>query len=125
MAIEETKMICLGCPVGCSLLVTHDGDNIIKVEGNKCNIGVQFATSEIRDPRRMVATTVKVKNGIHPLVPVYTAKPFPKPLIMELMKELRKIELVAPVKMDDVVLANALGTGIDIIASRDLPEAKT
>jgi len=124
MAIEETKMICLGCPVGCSLLVTHEGSTVIKVEGNQCNIGVQFAKSEVEDPRRMVATTVKVKGGIYPLVPVYTAKPFPKPLIMELMKELRKIELIAPVKMDQVVLANALGTGVDIIASCDLSKSE-
>ncbi len=123
MATEETKMICLGCPVGCSLTVTHNKDTIIKVEGTQCNIGIEFATSEIRDPRRMIATTVRVKGGIHPLVPVYTASPFPKPLIMKLMEELRKIELETPVKIDQVVLKNALGTGIDVIASRDLPLA--
>jgi CxxC motif-containing protein len=123
MAIEKTNMICLGCPVGCSLTVTYEGKNIIKVEGNQCNIGIKFATSEIKDPRRMIATTVRVKGGIHPLVPVYTASPFPKPLIMELMKKLRKIELEAPVKMDQIVLKNALGTNVDIIASRDILRA--
>jgi CxxC motif-containing protein len=123
MAIEETKIICLGCPVGCTLIVTHDGKNIMHIAVNKCDIGIKFATTEITDPRRIVATTVKVKGGIHPLLAVYTASPFPKPLIMELMKELRKIELEAPVKMDQVVVKNALGTGVDIIASRDLPSA--
>lgn len=121
MAIEKVKMICLGCPMGCGLTVTHDGLNVIKVEGNQCAVGVKFATGEIQDPRRMVASTVRVKNGIHPLVPVYTASPFPKPLIMKLMEKLREVEVQAPVHMDQVVLKDALGTGINIIASRELP----
>jgi CxxC motif-containing protein len=125
MAIEKVKMICLGCPVGCELTVTHDVPNVIKVEGNQCAIGVKFATSEIQDPRRMIATTVRVKNGVHPLVPVYTASPFPKPLIMKLMEKLREIEVEAPVHMDQVILKDALGTGIDIIASRDLPSVSS
>lgn len=123
MAIEKVKMICLGCPVGCELTVTHDGSNVIKVEGNQCAIGVKFATGEIQDPRRMVASTVRVKNGIHPLVPVYTSSPFPKPLIMKLMEKLREVEVEAPVHMDQVILKNVLGTGVDIIASRDLPSS--
>jgi CxxC motif-containing protein len=71
----------------------------------------------------MVATTVKVKGGLHPLVPVYTEAPFPKPKIFDLLKEIRKVEIDAPVEMEQVVLENPLGEGIDIVASRDMPEA--
>jgi CxxC motif-containing protein len=58
---------------------------------------------------------------LHPLVPVYTRKAFPKPLIPQLAKRLREIEVPAPVTINQVVLEDALGTGIDIIASRDMP----
>jgi CxxC motif-containing protein len=84
-----------------------------------------FAVTELTDPRRMFATSVKVKGGIHPLAPVYTEKPVPKSLIFDIVKELRKIELEAPVRIGQVVLEDALGTGINIIASRDLPEKVT
>jgi len=68
----------------------------------------------------MVASTVRVNNSIHPLVPVYTESPFPKGKIKALLNEVRKIEIDSPVKIGQVVIENALGTGINIIASRDL-----
>ena len=79
--------------------------------------------AELTDPRRMVATTVKIQGSLHPLLPVYTAKPFPKPRIRELLTALQQVELSAPVTMGEVVLKDALGTGIDILASREMKAA--
>ncbi|MCD4671782.1 MAG: DUF1667 domain-containing protein [Anaerolineaceae bacterium] len=118
---EKTKLICISCPKGCSLDVTHDGNTILKVENAACKQGYVYAEKEFTDPRRMVASTVKVKGGLHPLVPVYTANPIPKPKIQDLLVELRKVELQAPVTGGDVVLENVFGTGINIITSRDMP----
>jgi len=53
-------------------------------------------------------------------VPVYTAEPFPKGRISELLRLLREVKLEAPVHLGQVVLADALGTGIDVVTSRDL-----
>jgi len=69
----------------------------------------------------MVATTVRVRGGIHPLVPVYTEAPVPKPRIFELLDDLREVALEAPVTMGQVVLADVLDTEIDVLASRDMP----
>ena len=71
----------------------------------------------------MVATTVKIKGALHPLLPVYTAKPFPKPRIRELLTALQGVELTVPVAMGEAVLKDALGTGIDILASREMKPA--
>src|SRR5512146_1084687 len=121
--METTKnVICITCPKGCTLDVTHDGQTVIKVRPG-CKRGHEYVQRELVDPRRMVATTVRVQGGIHPLLPVATAAPFPKPRIFELMTALRQIELRAPVKMGEPILCNALGTGIDILASRDMPES--
>jgi CxxC motif-containing protein len=123
MAEETTKIICITCPMGCTLEVTHDGDTITKVEGEQCKRGKEYAQAELTDPRRMVTSTVKVRGGVHPLVPVYTAAPIPKPRIFDLLAELRKVELKAPVEAGQKVLENALDTGIDVLASRTLPAA--
>ena len=120
--IKKT-IICTSCPVGCDLTVTMVEGKIVDVEGNVCKKGVDYVEQEIFDPRRMVATTVKVKNGFHPLVPVYTEKPVPKPKIMDVLAEIRQVELEAPVHINDVVIEDVLGTGINVIASRDLPKA--
>ncbi|OIP42774.1 MAG: molybdopterin oxidoreductase [Desulfobacteraceae bacterium CG2_30_51_40] len=117
------KMICITCPMGCNLTVTKEGSTLLSVDGNTCKRGLKFAEGELTDPRRMVATTVRVRGGIHPLVPVYTEKPFPKARIFELLREIRLLEIEAPVTMNQVAMKNALGEGIDVIASRDMPEA--
>ena len=117
---ETTQLICITCPKGCRLSVTHDGDTILSVEGNTCKRGADYVKAELTDPRRMVATTVMINDGLHPLLPVFTDKPFPKPRINELLQALESIEINAPVKMGDIVVKNILNTGIDIVASRDL-----
>jgi len=121
MTQEQRKLICITCPRGCALVVTVGGETVIKTEGNSCKRGVDYATGELKDPRRMVTTTVRVKGGVHPLAPVYTESPIPKPRILDLLAEIRKIELTAPVKFGDVVIENALGTGVNVLASRNIP----
>jgi len=118
---EVSEIICVTCPKGCTLQVKHEGKDVLEVLNEGCKRGKEYAICELQDPRRQVASTVRVKGGLHPLVPVYTQKAFPKPLIPQLAQELRKVEISAPVKINQVVLADALGTGIDIIASRDMP----
>jgi len=121
MTQEHRKFICITCPRGCALDVTMEGEAVFKMEGNSCKRGIDYVTGELNDPRRMVTTTVRVRGGVHPLAPVYTESPIPKPRIFDLLAEIRKIELKAPVKFGDVVIENALGTGVNILASRNIP----
>jgi CxxC motif-containing protein len=113
----EEKIICITCPKGCTLEVTHDGKTVIRVNQG-CKRGKEYVQRELTDPRRMVASTVRVRGGLHPLLPVATAAPFPKPRIPELMDALRQVEVAAPIEPGQPILSDALGTGIAIIASR-------
>ncbi len=121
---EIIKIICISCPQGCALEVTVEGKTITKVDGASCKQGKEYAKLEITDPRRMIASTVRVKNGFHPLVPVYTKMPIPKNLIRNVLEELREVELTAPVANGSVVIENVLGTGIDVITSREMPTSE-
>ena len=121
--VETTELICVTCPMGCSLEVTHEGKTVLGVDGSVCKRGQAYAAGELADPRRMVATTVQVTNGVHPLVPVYTTAPLPKPLIFGLLSELRQVVLEAPVEAGQVVLDDALGTGVVVRTSRAMPVA--
>lgn len=121
---ELIKLICISCPQGCALEVTVEGKTITNVDGAACKQGKEYAEQEINDPRRMIASTVRVKNGFHPLVPVYTKMPIPKDMIKKVLKELREVELTAPVANGSVVIDNILGTGIDVIASREMPTSE-
>jgi CxxC motif-containing protein len=83
----------------------------------------EFAIQEHTDPRRVVTTTVRVTEGVWPRLPVKTAGAIPKGKLLPLCRALHKLTLAAPVKLAEVVLADALGTGIDVVATRDLPRA--
>ena len=118
---DKKALICVTCPMGCRLDVTVADGQVVAVEGQGCKRGLTYAQDEITNPRRVVTTTVRVQTGRHPLLPVYTDCPFPKDQILPLLAELRRIAVNAPVQARQVILANALGTGINVLASRDMP----
>ena len=123
MAKETTELICITCPMGCTLDVTHEGDAVVAVDGNACRRGEDYAQEELTDPRRMVTTTVRVAGGLHPLLPVYTSAPIPKARIFDLLEEIRQVEVEAPVWVGEAVLEDVVGTDVDVLASRDMPAA--
>ncbi len=120
-----TGYLCIGCPLGCRLEVEEDDHHeIVEVRGFSCRRGRDFAISEHTDPRRMVTTTVAVEGGRWARLPVRSVDPIPKDLVMELCATLREVVVRAPVHLGDVIVADALGTGVDVVASRDLPTAE-
>ena len=115
----ERKLICIVCPIGCRLKVSGTEDNL-KVEGAKCEKGAPYARNEIFNPMRVICTTVKIKGGIHRVIPVKTDKPVPEKYKLEVVKAVKNVELTSPVKMGDVVMRDLFGTGANIVADRDM-----
>ena len=115
------ELTCIGCPNGCRLFV-DDYESTLKVAGNKCNIGITYAESEIKNPLRTLTSTIKVESGFHRRCPVKTSIPIPKPLILEAVKQLNGIALKTPVKTGQVIVKNILNTGADIIATSSIKE---
>lgn len=113
------ELICINCPNGCRLKVEKAGDDY-KVEGNLCPRGKTYAINELTHPLRTLTTTVKIKNGIHDVLPVISNGQLPKEKIAEAIKALALVEVEAPVFYGDIIYANILGLGVDIIASRDM-----
>ena len=120
---ETAHYLCTGCPLGFRLEVEHEEGEIVEVRGFSCKRGKAFAVQEFSDPRRSVSTTVRVEGGRWARLPVKTAEQVPKDRVQELCDALHRLTLHAPVTMGDVVLSDALGTGIDVVATRDMPLA--
>ena len=114
------EMICIVCPKGCRLQVDERPDGEILVMGNGCNRGIPYAKKELTNPTRVITSTVKIKGGIHKRLPVKTSTDIPKGLNFDVMKELEAIEVVAPIKVGTVLIKNVLGTGADIVATRNM-----
>lgn len=119
--IETVEITCISCPMGCDVeLEIEDGD-ILAINGATCPAGEEYAKEEYRNPTRILPTTARVEGGVLPLVPVKSAAPLPKEKLETAMREIAKVQLEAPVELGDVVVENVCGTGVDIVATRDLP----
>lgn len=116
----KRDMTCIICPNGCELSLDLDGKNVKSVNGASCKRGVEYATQEIIDPKRSIASLVKVKEGEMPLVSVRTSKAIPKDKIFKVMEEIKTIEVTAPIKVNDVIVSNVLGLDTDIIATKNI-----
>jgi CxxC motif-containing protein len=106
--------------MGCRLEVEDDGNSIIEVRGYSCKRGKDFAEQEHTDPRRMVTTTVTVAGGEIPRLPVKTREPIAKTRVKDLAKALHGVKVEAPIRVGDVILANPLNLGTDIVAARNV-----
>ena len=118
--MEEKIITCINCPMGCRMTVAMENGEVVKVTGNTCKRGEKYAQQECIQPLRMVTAVVQVKDSRMPLS-VKTASPIPKEKIRECMQALSRTEVTLPVREKDVIVENVCGTGVNIIATRNLP----
>lgn len=121
--MENRELICIGCPMGCMMTVTMEDGQVTAVAGNTCKRGDDYARKEVTNPTRIVTSSVCVTGGILPVVSVKTKEDISKGKIPEVMKALKAVTVKAPVNIGDVMLENAAGTGVDIIATKQIPVA--
>ncbi|WP_027625782.1 DUF1667 domain-containing protein [Clostridium lundense] len=112
------QITCIICPNGCELSVEWEEKSIKNINGALCKRGEEYVTQEIQNPKRTIASLVKVNNGEIPLVSVRTTKAIPKEKIFDVMEEIKKLEVNAPVKINQVIVKNILGLGSDIISTK-------
>jgi CxxC motif-containing protein len=98
----------------------YEGINVLSVTGHLCPKGKSYVTQELIDPQRTIATSVCVEGGVLPLVSVRTASAIPKDRIFDVMAEINKQTLTAPVHIGDVVIKNVLGLGSDVIVTKNI-----
>ncbi|MFA7674326.1 MAG: DUF1667 domain-containing protein, partial [Clostridia bacterium] len=70
---------------------------------------------------RSLTTTVRTVFKGFPVLPVRTDKDIPKPLVLSAMKEIGRITVSKKVVMGEYIIENILNTGVNIIASCDIP----
>jgi len=110
------ELICITCPRGCNLKI----DDNMNVTGNFCPRGKAYAISELTHPVRVVTSTVKLTNSKYPRVSVKTNNPIPKDKIFDVMNEINKVTLKAPVKIGDIAIKNVLNLNSDIVVTKNI-----
>lgn len=121
--MNTVNLTCIGCPLGCQIEVMMDEDGeILLVTGNTCPRGDKYARKEVTAPTRIVTSSVRVygsKTGER-MVPLKTASDIPKGKIMDVIRDLRGVSVPCPVRIGDVLFRNVAGTGVDMIATKNV-----
>ena len=118
--MQKTELItCINCPMGCRMEVTLEDGAVISVKGNTCKRGETYAHQECTQPLRMITAVAPVKNSFAP-VSLKTRTPIPKSKITECMRAIDALELEAPIHAGDVLIADVVGTGVDVIATKSV-----
>lgn len=118
--MERRELICISCPMGCPLTVELDGPEVLSITGNTCKRGEVYGRKEVTNPTRIVTSTVSVTGGCAEMVSVKTKEDIPKGKIFDCVKALRGITVQAPVHIGDVIVSDVAGTGVDIIATKEV-----
>ena len=125
---------CIICPNGCLLSadvsvpgtdasVTGTGcPRVIDspVTGAGCPRGEAYFIQEITDPRRTLTSSVLVTDGELPLCSVRLTEPIPIARIPDVMKEIRKMKVEAPLESGTVLIRDVLGLGSNVIATKTI-----
>ncbi len=115
--MEKLELTCIGCPLGCQLLVEKEGLDI-KVSGNTCLNGVKYAKEEVTAPKRILTQSVRVLDGEERMCSVKTAAPIPKEKLLEAAHIIKQISVEAPIEIGDIIIHDIADTKVDVIATR-------
>jgi CxxC motif-containing protein len=70
-----TELICIVCPRGCHLNV--DEAHGYAVSGEGCKRGIEYGKAELRNPVRVLSSTVPIIGAMYRSCPVKTSAPIP------------------------------------------------
>lgn len=122
---DTRNFTCIGCPMGCPLRLTHEGSEILEIEGASCNRGAKYARQEFTDPRRNLSTTVAIEGARWKRLPVKVTRPIAKGRVLEAARAIHRVRAQAPVRRGDVLLDRLLGEeGVQVVATRSVDKAR-
>ncbi|MCQ2387303.1 MAG: DUF1667 domain-containing protein [Clostridia bacterium] len=109
----EKTFTCIECPLGCTITAKREKDELL-ISGNTCPKGKAYVEAEMTEPKRILTTTVKLKNGN--MLPVKTDKAIKKENLFLAMKKISLLCFSSPIKIGDILVENFLD-GANLIAT--------
>ena len=110
------ELVCITCPNSCRMTAEFK-DGRWEVTGNRCARGKKFAEDELTCPKRTFSTTVRTIWDAVPVVPVRVSSEVPKDRIFDIMEEINHTTVRRAVGRDEVLIADVLGLGADVIVT--------
>lgn len=117
---KVASFTCIVCPIGCLLSISREADGSFFVQDNLCIKGREYAYNEYMQPMRSLTSTVRTGSTEMPRLPVRTDGEIPKAKLFLVMSAIEKVYLTSNINIGEVILFDAAGTGVNIIATDDL-----
>lgn len=118
------EFTCIICPNGCDIEARIEDGKLLTVEGALCPKGEAYVKQELINPQRTISTSVLVRGGVLPLASVRLTAPVPRERLRDVMDEIKKISLDAPVAAGTVVIKNIMGFDSDVIVTKSVDGRK-
>lgn len=118
------EFTCIICPNGCDIEARIEDGKLLSVEGALCPKGEAYVKQELINPQRTISTSVLVRGGVLPLASVRLTAPVPRERLRDVMDEIKKISLDAPVAAGTVVIKNIMGFDSDVIVTKSVDGRK-
>ena len=125
---------CILCPRGCELKAEWvwqeeggERKKELRVSGNFCPRGVQYAIEEETNPKRTVTTSLylaQAKEDSYKMVSVKTNTAIPKEKIPQVLREAAVLRITPPIEVGQVLTKNIADTGADLVATRRIEVAE-
>lgn len=107
---------CIVCPKGCHITVNDDGS----ITGYTCLRGLNYVKQESVNPQRTLTSSIVISNRENEVVSVKTSTTIPKGKMFEVMDEIQKTTVNAPIEMNQVLIKNVCDLGVDVIATKEI-----
>jgi CxxC motif-containing protein len=121
--MNKKEFTCVVCPNGCPIVVNIDNDVtpvIAQVQGSVCKRGEEWVHQEMENPMRTIASSVPVRDGDGLMASVRTSRPIPLAKILQVIEEIKRVSVQAPVSIGDVILRNPANCDTEIVATRSV-----
>ena len=116
----KKTITCTVCPRGCEIEAEYTNAADIALKGFSCPRGERYARDECLTPKRLFTSSVRIDAPGRRMLPVRTAAPVPKEMLLPCAEAAHEISLKGHVRAGDVLRKDFLGTGTDLIASMTL-----
>ena len=123
---EADELVCIECPRGCRLRIGRSIDGSIEVKGNSCPKGKRYGEEEMKNPHRVLTTSVKTVFAHQPRLSVRTNGGIPTAALFDAMKAAAVLTVDRGTVPGDTIVKNFGGWGVDLIATSECrPESRS
>ncbi len=112
---------CVGCQLHCRLLVTVEDESVQSVSGNRCKRALDLARRRLKARATEFLVQMRVLGGRSARVKARATEPVTADVARAIGFAMRTVSITAPVTAGDVLIRDAAGLGIDLVAVEDVP----